>query len=48
MITIDVDLEMHDLIEDYNSDPGELGLIKDGDKLPKYFKGIVADIPHSS
>ena len=46
MITIDVDLEMHDLIEDYNSDPGELGLIKDGDKLPKYFKGIVADIPH--
>jgi hypothetical protein len=47
MITIEVDLEMHDLIEDYNSGSGELGLIK-ADRPPKYFKGISADVAHSS
>jgi hypothetical protein len=42
-ITIDVNLEMQDLIEDYNTDPGELGIIK-VEEPPTYFKGIVPDI----
>jgi len=47
MITIDVDLEMHDLIEDWNSNQlSSLGLIESS-RPPKYFKGIVADVTRS-
>lgn len=47
-VTIEVDLEMQDLIEDYNTDPSELGLIKINNP-PAYFESIIPDIctsPH--
>ncbi len=48
MVTIEVDLEMHDLIEDWNTtEVQKLGLIKEGE-LPAYFKGIVPDVRHNS